>query len=170
MKVEETRAEPRASPRWRIADNPVWAYLVFVAGFLLFFHYQVFSGFAWNYGDAIDARLVTFLMESVYQAFLRGGDPLSPPFFHDWPGTLGYTDAFLLFQIPYAPARLLGADPLLATQIAPMALPPSAMWPPARFSAASAFRCCFRPWPPASSPSPTTCSFPSATSSCLRST
>ena len=51
---------------------------------------------------------------------------LSPPFFFDQTKTLGYSDAFLLDQLIYAPLRLLGAEPLLALSLTAVLLSPIA--------------------------------------------
>ena len=44
-------------------------------------------------------------------------DFLSPPFFFNQTNTLGYSDAFILDQLIYAPLRVLGAEPLLVLSL-----------------------------------------------------
>ena len=90
---------------------------LYIAGFLVFFRWQIFSDFDLVFGDAGDTRLAAFLHEHIFRwLYVRSGF-LSPPFFFDQAGTLGYSDAFLLDQILYAPLRLLGAEPLLAISL-----------------------------------------------------
>ncbi len=92
--------------------------LLYVIGALVFFRWQIFSGFDLIFGDVGDARLVTFLHEHIYRWLCGDGSAfLSPPFFFNQTKTLGYSDAFLLDQVVYAPLRLFGADPLLATSL-----------------------------------------------------
>src|SRR5271166_42009 len=90
---------------------------LYIAGFLVFFRWQLFSNFDLVFGDAGDTRLAAFLHEHIYRwLYVRSGF-LSPPFFFNQTGTLGYSDAFLLDQILYAPLRLLGTEPLLAISL-----------------------------------------------------
>jgi hypothetical protein len=74
------------------------------------------------FGDRGDTRFVAFIHEHVFQAILGRSDFLSPPFFYDATKTLGYSDAFLLNQLIYAPSRWLGADPYLALLLTIMML------------------------------------------------
>ncbi len=90
---------------------------LYVAGFLVFFRWQIFSDFDLVFGDRGDARFVAFIHEHVYR-WLHGGTALlSPPFFFNQTKTLGYSDAFLLDQFIYAPLRLFGAEPMLAVSL-----------------------------------------------------
>ncbi|MGP0084523.1 MAG: hypothetical protein ACLP0B_12965 [Steroidobacteraceae bacterium] len=90
---------------------------LYIAGFFVFFRGQLFSDFDLVFGDRGDARFVTFIHEHVYR-WLHGGTALlSPPFFFNQTKTLGYSDAFLLDQIIYAPLRLFGAEPMLAVSL-----------------------------------------------------
>jgi len=90
---------------------------IYLAGFLVFFRRQTFSDFDMLFGDRGDARLVVFSHEHVFR-WLNGGAPLlTPPYFFDQTKTLGYSDAFLLDQLIYAPLRLLGVEPMLATSL-----------------------------------------------------
>jgi hypothetical protein len=98
-------------------QNAAIALSAYAVGLLVFFRAQLISGLDLVFGDRGDARLVSFLHEHVYRWV--GGDAvfLSPPFFFDQARTLGYTDAFLVDQLIYAPLRLLGTEPLLALSL-----------------------------------------------------
>jgi hypothetical protein len=98
------------------------ALLVFFAMFIQFFGGTIWSGFRLSSGDEGDATLIAFLHEHVYQSLLGNASLRNPQFFYPTPGVLGYTDAFLLNQIFYTPLRLLGVEPLLATQLTFMLL------------------------------------------------
>ena len=95
---------------------------LYIAGFLVFFRWQIFSDFDLVFGDRGDARFVTFIHEHVYRWLHGGAALLSPPFFFNQTKTLGYSDAFLLDQLIYAPLRLFGAEPLLAVSLIAMVL------------------------------------------------
>ena len=99
---------------------------LYIAGFLVFFRWQIFSNFDLVFGDRGDARFVTFIHEHVYRWLHGGVALLSPPFFFNQTKTLGYSDAFLLDQLIYAPLRLLGAEPLLALSLTAVLLSPIA--------------------------------------------
>ena len=90
--------------------------------FAQFFGSTIWSGFRLSSGDEGDATLIAFLHEHVYQSLLGHASLRNPQFFYPTPGVLGYTDAFLLNQIFYAPLRFLGLEPLLATQLTFMLL------------------------------------------------
>jgi hypothetical protein len=107
-------AAERKRPRLADAVLPLVLYL---AGFLVFFRWQIFSNFDLVFGDRGDARLVAFIHEHEYRWLSVRSGLLSPPFFFDQAKTLGYSDAFLLDQFIYAPLRLLGAEPLLALSL-----------------------------------------------------
>ena len=94
----------------------------FSIGFLIFFRAQIFSGFDLLFGDRGDTRLVVFIHEHVFQAFIGSSAFLSPPFFYDVTKTLGFSDAYLLDQIIYTPLRVVGVDPYLALLLTIMTL------------------------------------------------
>jgi hypothetical protein len=94
----------------------------FALGFVVFFRAQIFSRFDLLFGDRGDARFVLFIHEHVFRAMLGQSSFLSPPFFYDVTKTLGFSDAFLLNQLIYAPLRVLGADPYLALLLTIMIL------------------------------------------------
>jgi hypothetical protein len=95
---------------------------LYIAGFLVFFRWQIFSDFDLVFGDRGDTRFVTFIHEHVYRWLQGGAALLSPPFFFNQTKTLGYSDAFLLDQLIYAPLRLFGVEPLLAVSLIAMVL------------------------------------------------
>jgi hypothetical protein len=101
---------------------------LYIAGFLVFFRGQLFSDLDLVFGDRGDARFVAFIHEHVYRWLQGGAELLSPPFFFNQTRTLGYSDAFLLDQLIYAPLRLLGAEPLLALSLVAMILSPVAFF------------------------------------------
>ena len=94
----------------------------FVLGFSIFFRAQILSRFDLLFGDRGDTRFVVFICEHVFRAMLGRSDFLSPPYFYDLTKTLGFSDAFLLYQIIYAPLRWLGAEPYLALLLTIMTL------------------------------------------------
>ena len=106
--------------------NAVLPLALCIAGFLVFFRWQIFSDFDLVFGDRGDARFVAFIHEHVYRWLHGGAALLSPPFFFNQSKTLGYSDAFLLDQLIYAPLRLFGAEPLLAVSLITVILPPIA--------------------------------------------
>jgi hypothetical protein len=94
----------------------------FLLGFLVFYREPVFSGLTRLTGDDGDARLVAWLLEHGFRWLTEGGDLRSPPMFYPATGTLAFSDAFLLYQIFYTPIRLLGTEPLVASQLTLFAL------------------------------------------------
>ena len=94
----------------------------FVLGFSIFFRAQILSRFDLLFGDRGDTRFVVFICEHVFRAMLGRSNFLSPPYFYDLTKTLGFSDAFLLYQIIYAPLRWLGAEPYLALLLTIMTL------------------------------------------------
>ena len=84
---------------------------------LFFFWPSWATGFAKIYGDLGDPRIVLALLEH-WWLWLTGVQPWgSPGFFYPQPGLLGHTDAYLLFALPYAAMRALGADMYLAMEL-----------------------------------------------------
>ena len=104
------------------AGSILFPLTLYIAGFLVFFRWQIFSDFDLVFGDRGDARFVAFIHEHVYRWLHGGAALLSPPFFFNQTKTLGYSDAFLLDQLIYAPLRLFGAEPLLAVSLIAMVL------------------------------------------------
>lgn len=98
------------------------AVLIFGAMFIQFFGSTIWSGFRIFPGAAGDATVIAFLHEHVFQSLLGRASLLNPQFYFPTSGVLGYTDAFLLDQIFYAPLRLAGVEELLAAQLTFMLL------------------------------------------------
>jgi hypothetical protein len=91
-------------------------------GALFFFSAQWTSGFDRLMGNTGDTRLQVYLSEQWFLV-LRGAQPWrDPPFFHPVKGILGYTDTFFLYEIFFAPFRLLHADPFFAFQLTLIAM------------------------------------------------
>lgn len=93
----------------------------YIVGLFVFFRDEIFSRFDMAFGSS-DGLLAAFLHEHVYRALGGHAALLSPPFFFNQTKTLGYTDAFVLNQVAYAPLRLMGAEPLLAYILTPFVL------------------------------------------------
>ncbi len=115
------KSEERTANRYLSSAFPL---VLYVVGACAFFRAQIFSNFDLVFGGGADIRLVTFIHEHVYRALCGRAEFLSPPFFFNQTKTLGYSDAFLLNQIIYAPLRLLGAEPLLAVSMTAIILSP----------------------------------------------
>jgi hypothetical protein len=100
-------------------DYASWLVPVFVWAFgaAIFFRQQITSNFDLISGSIGDARLIIFINEHWFRVFSGLTEFLSPTLFYPLQGTLGYSDAFLLYQIFYTPFRLLGADEFLAFQL-----------------------------------------------------
>jgi hypothetical protein len=96
--------------------------LTFSALFTQFFWTTLRTRFRLLSGDNGDGSLIAFLHEHVYRAILGQVSLRDPPFFFPQKGVLGYTDAFLLNQIFYAPMRALGVEQFVAAQLTYMAL------------------------------------------------
>jgi hypothetical protein len=107
-----------ASDRWVL----VVALLAFAAAYTQFFGSTIWSGFRLLAGDSGDASLIAVLHEHVFRSLLGRASLLNPSFYFPIRGVLGYTDAFFLNQIFYAPLRLVGVESLLAMQLTFMLL------------------------------------------------
>lgn len=93
------------------------ALAAWLPGALVFFWPFVHSGFDKVQGDIGDGRLIVYLHEHLYRV-VQGLSPLtSPAMFYPQHGVLGYSDAFLLNVLIYAPFRMMGIDPYLSYQI-----------------------------------------------------
>jgi hypothetical protein len=96
--------------------------LAWLLGAAWFFREQWTSGFNRVLGNDGDPRLIVYLNEQWFLV-LRGSQPWrNPPFFYPTKGLLGYTDTFFLYQLFFAPFRILGAEPFLAFQLTLIAL------------------------------------------------
>jgi hypothetical protein len=101
----------------RLAVDAPWVLGTWLLGALVFFREQWHSGFKWLMGNDGDTRLAAYLCEHWFQVFHGRASWLNPGFFYPLKGLLGWSDTFLLYEIFYAPLRLLGCDPFLALQI-----------------------------------------------------
>jgi hypothetical protein len=120
----EADSPPRENRRISLHSyrHAVIVALAWLLGASVFFRAQWTSGFDRVMGNDGDPRLIVYLNEQWFLA-LRGAQPWrSPPFFYPTNGLLGYTDTFFLFQIFFAPFRVLGAEPFLAFQLTLIAL------------------------------------------------
>jgi hypothetical protein len=91
-------------------------------GQLVFFRAQWGSGFNRVMGDPGAARFIIYINENWYQALRGHAQWRNPAFYYPLRNTLGRSDTLLLWQLVYAPARALGADPFLAYQLTLVAL------------------------------------------------
>ena len=118
--------EPQAPSRHSSGPGGGYSFLIpavaYLVGGAVFFRWQLFSRFDLLSGNSGDTRFIIAIHEHLFQVLHGRGALLSPPFFYDTPGTLGYSDAFVLNEVLYAPLRLLGADPFLALELVPMLL------------------------------------------------
>ena len=109
--------DKRTAIRYATLLFPIGLYIV---GALVFFRWQIFSNFDLVFGG--ETYLYAFIHEHIFRWLHVHSGFLSPPFFFNQTNTLGYSDAFLLNQIIYAPLRLLGAEPLLALSLTAIVL------------------------------------------------
>jgi hypothetical protein len=109
--VDATSVQEKASSTWSV---PILAWIL---GAAIFFRQQIGSGFDLISGNIGDARLIVYINEHWFKVFSGLADFRSPTQFYPLQGTLGYSDAFFLFQIFYSPFRLLGVDEFLAFQL-----------------------------------------------------
>src|SRR4051794_2654500 len=92
---------------------PVW-----VLGFLLLFRGWVFDGGDGIWGDQGDARALIAWLEHWHRWFIGAeADWRSPPFFFPERNTLGFSDAYFLYAIPYSVLRALQIDPFAAFMV-----------------------------------------------------
>jgi hypothetical protein len=125
--LEQTGIQP-SSPRHRSgrSHRRLWEAIAtlstWLIGALFFFSAQWTSGFNRVFGNTGDFRLQVYLSEQWFLV-LRGSQPWrDPPFFYPVKGVLGYSDTFFLYQIFFAPFRLLRAEPFLALQLTIVAM------------------------------------------------
>ena len=79
---------------------------------------ELTHGFRTLPGDLLDTRIADALQLHWWNV-IAGGEPRRQPvFFHPTPDTLGFNDGYLLFGLFMAAFRLLGADVLLASELA----------------------------------------------------
>ena len=154
--------EPRARSRFSSSSGGGYRFLVPAAAYLVggavFFRWQLFSGFDLLSGNSGDTRFIIAIHEHLFQVLHGRGTLLSPPFFYDTSGTLGYSDAFILNEALYAPLRLLGAEPFSRCCWCPCCYPRRRICSRSFFCGDLAEpRWRSRPQERCCSPSPTTC-------------
>lgn len=111
--VRESDARRRTGP----GAEAVIVAGTWLVGQLVFFREQWSSGFDRVMGDPGAARFIIYVNENWYQSLLGHAAWRTPAFYFPIKNTLGLSDTFLLWQVVYAPARALGADPFLAYQV-----------------------------------------------------
>jgi hypothetical protein len=109
--ADATSAQKDALSSWYIP------FLAWTLGAVIFFRQQIGSGFDSISGNIGDARLIVYINEHWFRVFSGLADFRSPSQFYPLQGTLGYSDAFFLYQIFYSPLRLFGVDEFLAFQL-----------------------------------------------------
>ncbi len=107
---------PFAAGRCRRRDG-VLACSAWLASALIFFRHAWATGFTSITGNAGDTRLAVYLDEHWFLVLRGRASWLNPQFFYPAKGVLGWSDTFFLYQIFYAPFRILGADEFLAFQL-----------------------------------------------------
>jgi hypothetical protein len=107
----------RAPPRRQLPRDGLWIFGAWLLGALVFFREQWDSSFKWLMGNDGDTRLAAYLSEHWFQVLHGQASWLNPSFFYPVKGVLGWSDTFFIYQVFYAPLRLLGADPFLALQL-----------------------------------------------------
>jgi hypothetical protein len=114
-------APPVVARAWRSVE---WVAVVgaWLLGQAVFFRSQWLSGFDRVMGDPGAARFIIYVNENWYQALLGHASWRNPGFYFPLKNNLGLSDTLLVWQVVYAPARALGADPFLAYQLVLMAL------------------------------------------------
>jgi len=100
-------------------DTAFWfaPILAWILGATIFFRQQTSSGFDLISGNFGDARLIIYINEHWFRVFSGLADFRSPSQFYPLEGTLGYSDAFFLYQVFYSPLRFFGVDQFLAFQL-----------------------------------------------------
>lgn len=119
--------------------------LIFLGAMAICFRSSLASGGTLAWGDRLDGRLILGLIEHWKMVFEGDAVWHSPVFFYPQEGTLGYSDAYFLYGIPFAILRWIGLDEfaaLLGLQIFLATLGYWGMalllWKPLRFHPAAA--------------------------------
>ena len=111
------RVVAHRAPSRQLPVDGLWIFGAWLVGALVFFREQWDSSFKWLTGNDGDARLAAYLCEHWFQVLHGQASWLNPSFFYPVKGVLGWSDTFFLYEVFYAPLRLLGADPFLALQL-----------------------------------------------------
>src|ERR1700740_3377860 len=86
-------------------------------GALMCFRDQWTTGFTKLMGNDGDTRLIAYICEHWFRVFHGQDSWLNPQFYYPIKHLLGWSDTFLLFEVFYAPLRLVGLDPFIALQV-----------------------------------------------------
>ena len=111
------RVSPPSERDFRNRFDTWIAAALFATGFALVFRGWLFSGFDGAFGDDEDGYLALALIEHWHHVFSGEAYWTDPIFFFPQHGVLGYTDAFFLFGVVYAPLRLVGVDAFTALML-----------------------------------------------------
>jgi XTP/dITP diphosphohydrolase len=114
--VADRRRDARRAGRGGLFAEFAYVVAVWAAGAAFFFRYQWRSGFDKMMGNAGDTRLDVYLVEHWFRVLHGQASWLNPPFFYPHKGLLGWSDTYLLYEIFYAPLRLIGCNPFVALQ------------------------------------------------------
>lgn len=105
--------------RWGRVAGAGAAWLV---GMLTMYREAITSGFGTLHGGDLDQRLLIYLSEHWFLVATGDASWRDPSMFFPVTDDLGYSDALLLFQVTYAPLRLLGVDPFISFEVTLMVL------------------------------------------------
>ena len=95
--------------RIRFPPGWLWALLLFAIGFCLTFRMVLFHNGAYSIGENGDGIIVIATLEHWYHVVLgNSGGWRTTGFFYPARGTLGLTDTYFLYAIPYVASRALG--------------------------------------------------------------
>ncbi|RZM36767.1 MAG: hypothetical protein EOP67_04725, partial [Sphingomonas sp.] len=80
----------------------------------VFFRDALLTGLHLLYGDSYDGLIEVAILDHWYRVFTAGAAWNLTGYFYPYPATLGYNDTYFLPALPFALARVAGADPFLA--------------------------------------------------------
>src|SRR5215217_1370033 len=101
----------------RYPRSSALAFLVGIAGTILYHSSQFFSGFDKFFGDRGDARGFVYFCEHWYQSILGKASLLNPGIFYPTKRTLAYSDLLFGFAAPYSFFRALGFGMFTSTEL-----------------------------------------------------
>ncbi len=93
-----------------------WIFVAWVAGATLYFREQWLSGLHSLMGNDGDTRLMAYLCEHWFRVLHGQASWRSPAFFYPTKGVLGWSDTYFIYQMLYAPLRLVGFSPFTSLQ------------------------------------------------------
>ena len=100
-----------------VGADVLWVLGTWLAGALVFYRAVWRSHFRDLMGNIGDTRFAVYMSEHWFQVLHGQASWLNPAFYYPVKGLLGWSDTFFLYQIFYAPLRLLGLDPFVALQV-----------------------------------------------------